>query len=263
MTLPSSDLAELRTARSLLERPSIAVRLTDLIGRPIEFSVRHLPEKVTATIHSMTQRSLEHALDVAVKTMRAERSGSSADSLHKMVTAAAGAAGGMFGLAGLAVELPVTTVLMLRSVGDIARSEGHDLSAPETRLDCLEVFAFGGRSSGDDASETGYYAVRGALAKAVSDAARHVAEKGMISRGAPALVRLIEKVAARFGIVVQEKVVLEMVPVIGAVSGALINTLFLDHFQNTARGHFIIRRLEGTHGADLVREAYEKLGPTR
>ena len=33
--------------------------------------------------------------------------------------------------------------------------------------------------------------------------------------------------------------------------------LFLDHFQNMARGHFIVRRLEREFGDEVVREEYE------
>jgi EcsC protein family len=47
-------------------------------------------------------------------------------------------AGGTFGLAALPVELPVSTTIMLRSIADIARSEGEDLSDPETALACVE-----------------------------------------------------------------------------------------------------------------------------
>ena len=37
---------------------------------------------------------------------------------------------------------------------------------------------------------------------------------------------------------------------------AVINLLFIDHFQDIARGHFIVRRLERTYGADIVKQAY-------
>jgi hypothetical protein len=42
--------------------------------------------------------------------------------LHKALAAASGAVGGGFGLAALPVELPISTIIMLRSIGDIARS---------------------------------------------------------------------------------------------------------------------------------------------
>ena len=48
-------------------------------------------------------------------------------------------------------------------------------------------------------------------------------------------------------------------PVIGALGGAAVNYAFIDHFQEIARAHFIVRRLERRFGKDAVREAYEKL----
>jgi hypothetical protein len=47
--------------------------------------------------------------------------------------------------------------------------------------------------------------------------------------------------------------------IIGAASGALINTLFIEHFQNMARGHFVVRRLEKIYGAEPVKLAYQQL----
>jgi hypothetical protein len=71
---------------------------------------------------------------------------------------------------------------MLRSIADIARSEGEDLSDPEAALSCVEVFALGGRVGSADVSESGYFAVRGMLAKTVTEAARFVAERGVLGR---------------------------------------------------------------------------------
>ena len=38
----------------------------------------------------------------------------------------------------------MSTIIMLRSIAEIARSEGEDLSDPETALSCVQVFALGG-----------------------------------------------------------------------------------------------------------------------
>jgi hypothetical protein len=259
MALTASELEQLRQAKELLENPSLAARVTDIVGKPMDKAMSLLPPRAADSVQRTVHRALERALDVALSTTRSASSTNSRDRLHKLAGAASGAVGGFFGLPGLTIELPVTTVIMLRSIGDIARSEGHDLRDYETRLACLEVFALGGTSSKDDASETGYFAVRAAMASLVGDAVQHVAARGAASRTAPVLVRLVDKIASRFGIVVQEKVALEMFPVVGAASGALINTVFIDHFQNAARGHFIVRRLEQVHGADEVRTAYEML----
>jgi hypothetical protein len=172
---------------------------------------------------------------------------------------ATGAGGGSLGLPALAVELPVTTTIMLRSIADIARSEGEPVSQLETKLACLEVFALGGSAKSDDGTETGYFFVRATLARTISEAAQYIAEKGIAKEGAPVLVRLIAVLASRFGVIVSEKVAAQAIPLIGAAGGALINTIFIDHFQNMARGHFIIRRLERQYGTEFVRQEYDQL----
>ena len=148
---------------------------------------------------------------------------------------------------------------MLRSIADIARSEGEDLDSKEVRFACLEVFALGGPTSDDDAAESGYFGVRAALAGVMSDAAKYVASSGATSEGAPILMRLIAQIAARFSIPVTEKAVAQAIPIIGAAGGALINTLFIDHFQGIARGHFVVRRLERLYGEELIRTTYISL----
>jgi hypothetical protein len=117
----------------------------------------------------------------------------------------------------------------------------------------------GGRSGSDDASESGYFAVRGMLAKTVTEAARFVAERGVIKEGGPVLLRFITQVASRFGLVVTQKVAAQALPVIGALGGAAVNYAFMEHFQDVARGHFTVRRLERTYGKELVRSEYERI----
>jgi EcsC protein family len=178
--------------------------------------------------------------------------------LHKALAAASGAVGGGFGLAALPVELPISTIIMLRSIGDIARSEGEDLADPESALACLQVFALGTRDGEANAAESGYFAARGLLAKSVAEAARFIAERGVLAEGAPVLVRFIAQIASRFGVVVTQKLAAQAVPVIGALGGAAMNYSFIDHFQEVARAHFVVRQLERRYGKDPVRAAYER-----
>jgi hypothetical protein len=81
-------------------------------------------------------------------------------------------------------------------------------------------------------------------------------EKGIAEEGAPVLVRLIGTIASRFGVTVSQKAAASAVPVIGAAGGALINSIFMDHFQNMARGHFIIRSLERKYGTKIIQLQY-------
>ena len=66
-------------------------------------------------------------------------------------------------------------------------------------------------------------------------------------------------IGSRFGVVVSEKAAAQAIPILGAAGGAMINTVFIGHYQDMARGHFIVRRLEKIHGADPVRIAYKQL----
>lgn len=258
MTLTDRELDDLKFAKNLLESPGLAVKLTGVIGGPIEKSLAVLPPKLTTGLQKTTMVALRSALRFAMSTLR-HREQKASNGLHKGLVAVTGGLGGAFGLPALVAELPVSTVIMLRSIADIARSEGEQIDTPEARLACIEVFALGGRSKGDDAAETGYFAVRAALAQAVTEAAKHIAEKGLADKGAPAIVRLITQVAARFNVVVSQKIAAQAVPVVGAASGMAINALFIDHFQKTARGHFIVRRLERTHGQPEIRSAYDAI----
>src|SRR6266702_2123386 len=184
--MTQDDLATLQRAVASLEHPRLAARLTNMVGKPIELIGYALPASASQAITAATSKALEMALEVALRTMHhTPRAGSQL--FHKALVTASGAAGGAFGLATLPIELPVSTIIMLRSIADIARSEGEDLSDPETALSCVQVFALGGR----DASDSGYFAVRGMLAKSVTEAARFIAERGAVKEGGPLLVRFI------------------------------------------------------------------------
>jgi hypothetical protein len=257
--LSLADLEALRQAKVVLLSPSLTARLGELVGRPIEDGLRRLPRAWNDRVSAATETALYRGLEVSLATMGGAEPRRSRDRLHKVIVTGSGAVAGAIGFYSVIVELPFSTVIMLRSIADIARSEGHDLGSIDTRLACLEVFALGGGGIGGEAAETGYWAVRAALAATLREAAAHIAEKGLTSRGAPAIVRLIAAIAARFGLVVTAQAAAVAIPVVGALSGGAVNYLFLDHFQDLARAHFVIKRLEQQYGSPAVREAYEVL----
>lgn len=260
MPLPDpDDQRALERAFALLEEPSFAAKATRALGKPLAHAMAMLPdgwsEKVTAT----TEIALSKALDAAVFTMRADPREASSHLAHKFLSGLSGAAGGAFGLPALAIELPLSLIIMLRSIADIARSEGESVRDSATKLACTEVLALGGVGETRDPSRHGYYAVRLALASAISEATRFIAQKGVVAQGAPPLVRLVTQVAGRLSIQITEKAAAQAVPLLGAAGGAIINLVFIDHFQDMARGHFAVRRLERCYGAEATRAAYEAL----
>jgi hypothetical protein len=274
--LPPDDLATLARAKQSLETQPLAMKLAGAIGMPIERLLGRLPESAHDAIADATRRALDASLRAAVATLGApklaidegavspaDRSPSEKprDWLHKLAVATTGAAGGAFGLVALPVELPITTTLMFRSICDIARSEGEDLREAEARLQCLAIFGMGGHPE-DEEADFGYFVARGALAQTISKASSELASKGVAAHGGPALMRLMNAIAARFSARVSEQVAAKSIPAIGAVLGAGVNTVFIDHFQQTAHGHFTVRRLERRYGSSAVQAAYRAIEST-
>jgi nucleoside 2-deoxyribosyltransferase len=257
-TLTESDRKELQLAKHLLENPGMAIKITNIIGIPIEKGFEYLPKKWNEKIGEITRAALLKAADAAIFTIKDNPFEESSDKWHKLGVAISGGVSGFFGLAALAIELPVSTTIMLRSIAEIARSQGESIASTDTKLACLEVFALGGKSKSGSSAESGYYAVRAFLAKSISEAAEFIAERGLAEEGAPILVKLITKISQRFGIQITEKIAAQAVPAIGAVGGAIINTIFIDHFQDMAKGHFVIRKLERVYGREIIQKLYEE-----
>lgn len=269
-SLTPAHLTELREARARLENPGLTVKLASMIGTPVEKMLDRLPGPANKLVNDATRAALDKCLALAIRTIRtgktpppalgdAPRSERMSSRLHKLAVAATGAAGGAFGFVSLPVELPVTTTLMFRSIGEIARAHGEDLTLTDTQLQCLLVLAMGGPSKADDDASYGYFVVRGALAQTVASATAELGGKGAASHSSAIVTKLIHTVAARFSTQVGEQAAAKAVPVVGAVFGAAINTVFISHFQEMARGHFTVRRLERLYGEQAIKDAYQSV----
>jgi hypothetical protein len=273
--LSPEDRAALQRAVSELERTSLAIRLSAILGEQARTLASFIPAPLADMANRAAQAAIRLSLNLALKSL-AGKPLQDRRRLHKSLAVFAGAAGGAFGVSSLPIELPFSTTILLRSVADIARAEGHDLEDPRAVLACLEVFALGRAASegrdhfrDNDAQnarlkdgaylETGYFALRAILAKSVSEAASCLAGRGTASMAAPALVRFVAQIGTHFGVAVSEKLAAQSVPLIGAAGGAAINYAFADHFQAIARGHFTVMRLERRYGERIVRAEYDRL----
>ncbi|MXN74979.1 EcsC family protein [Burkholderia sp. 4701] len=265
-TLSDGDRDALRRAKQVLESPSLTMKLTGLLGAPVEKMIGRLPDFATGKINDATQLALRKCLNLALRTLGkppapdVDTPDKPSNLLHKLAVATTGAAGGAFGFLALPVELPVTTTLIFRSVCDIARSEGEDLSSVETQLQCLAVLGMGGNPDrSEEDADLGYFVLRGALAQAISKASSDITSKGIAAHGSAAVFKLVQTVASRFSVQVTEQMAAKSIPAIGAVLGATVNTLFIDHFQQMAHGHFTVRRLERKYGSAAVKAAYQAI----
>lgn len=267
LNFSNDDLKSLQYAASLLENPGLLIRAMNKIGSPIETAIQKLPDGISKQINKAADIALNKAADLALSTLGnggnvSQKENAVSEKMHKLAAGFSGAIGGLFGMPGILADLPATTVIMLRSIMKTAQEYGEDLSDPQTIAACMEVFALGGNSKSDDGAETGYYSVRYALSASLRQAENYLASqgtKGIADKSAPAFLRFIANLSQRFGITVSEKAMAQAIPVIGAAGGAAINIIFLDHFQDMARGHFIVRRLERKYGKQAVKDKYDEI----
>ena len=275
VVLSAAEQQLLAEAAAYLESPGLFIRLADMLGKPAEALMTFLPDRAQKMISQTSMDALRLGLDWAIRSLpeqedairrHADQQGSSLRrwwrrNRHTALAGLTGVGGGMFGVAAAAVEIPATTVVMLRSIAGIAMENGADLNDPATRLECLAVFSFGSKPLED--MDSAYLTARVGLAMALHQAqaylathtSREVAEA--LAKGtAPMLVRFLSRVAQRFEFIVTEQLAARLVPVVGALSGGAINAAFTDHFNRVARYHFAIVAIERRHGREPVQAAY-------
>ena len=258
VTMKAADEELLITAYQALEHPSLAARLSNVVGTPIEIAIHLMPRKWYKKFLAVVETAVAKSLRAALASINRNHKGSS-ERYHNVMAAGSGAVGGLFGLPGLLVELPVTTTLMMRGIAEIAREEGENIDNAETQMACVQVFAFGGTTEDDDAAETGYYGVRLALSTYMSAASLHVMRNGLQAEGGPMFLSVINAIAHRFGLALSNRSAAQLVPVVGALGGATVNTIFMHHFLSIARAHFTVRRLERKYGEDFIRARYKEI----
>ncbi|MGB8278978.1 MAG: EcsC family protein [Methylovirgula sp.] len=221
-----------------------------------------LPPAANDKIQAAVHLALLHSIRMAVRSLdsnaSARPSARPSGFAPKLIAGLAGGVSGFAGLAALPIELPITTTNMLRAIADIARAEGESLASRDTQMACLEVFALGHRGGGLG-SEAGYYALRTMLAKATGDAVRYLLQRGAAEEAAPVLARFVGEIAARYGVIVSDRAAASALPVLGALGGATVNWIFMDYFQEVARGHFTMRRVERDYGAEPIQECYQEV----
>lgn len=248
------EIDELTSIAALyIQAGGLIITLSSWVGSKAGGLLHKVPADWQHLIEEATDLALKESYRVAFATQPEEESRSftnkalswaQGETWHKLAATLAGAAGGLGGMTTILVDLPVTTTLILRSIQQIAAGYGEDLSDDAARAQCLAVLGFGGPLTEDDDAETGLFASRLALSgKAVAE--------------------IMKKILPRFGVVVSEKVLLQSMPIIGAVTGATINSAFTSYYQTMAHVHFRLRRLEKEHEAEQVRACFERIVSSR
>jgi hypothetical protein len=255
------DRAELARAAHALEHTSFAMRVAELAGQPVSKLFTKLPAFGTRRLNAVVEKAILRALAVAIASMdEDEREKTPSVWVPRVIAGVTGGVGGFFGAFALPVELPLTTMVMLRSIAEIARSHGEDLSLLPSRLACLEVLALGARGARErEHPVLTYYATRTALAGLTREVASLTARQCTTVASTSLAARAATTIGAHFGPAVAERVAATAVPVAGLIGGATINMVFMQHYQQLAHAHFAIRRLERRYGGAAIEAMYGEL----
>ncbi len=255
MSLSTEHLAQLSDAKALLANGSLSDKIGALFGVSIENGYACLPRDWEA----QTAAIAEDTLMLALRGMLTTLGGGSSDIFPTIARFSAGIRTHerIAELPGLALELPVSMMLLCRSVADIARANGERSEDLDTRLACLELFALG--DARRNATSAGYFALRARLASPTTAAIDYLINTLMVDEDADALRGYVSAIAGHFREQIEIHVAAEAIPDIGRHYGSAMNLLLIDHFQDIARGHFTVRRLERAYGQHEVRTTYDRI----
>jgi hypothetical protein len=230
----SAEIAKLAAEYRRANGPVMA--LVNRIGGGLEKQMGLIPEVLRHRIEQSIVTALTAAHGIAGKAEEGPDLGRRASTFAAMATGAAGGAGG---LVSSIAELPVTITLFLHTIRAEAIRAGYDPNEPGVRAACLEVFAAGSPLQGDDGINSGFLSSR-------------------LTLTGPALQKLIATVAPRLAATLGHKLAAQTVPILGAVSGAALNTAFITYYREIARIRFALMRLAESNGGEQVVEAFAR-----
>ncbi len=201
---------------------SFGLDLLNALGLQAEGLFQQLPPRMRTRLDGATERALFEAMRVA----HATRSASSwePDWFNRVLVGALGAAGGFGGAPSALAEVPVTVVVLLREIQREAVRLGFDPASQNVHFDCVQVFGAAGPLARDDGADLSFLGARMALSSGTMQA-------------------LIARVAPRLASVLGQKLAAQAVPLLGAATGAAINSAYLGYYRDMAHVHFGLRKL--------------------
>ncbi|MUU79161.1 EcsC family protein [Winogradskyella endarachnes] len=273
ITISAEDKDALINAKASMHNLSWAIKNVNKVGNTVETSVKFVPEKILLKVKKITESVLLKVVQANLLTIQKNKTFKKpSKKTYKGIVTGTGAISGFFGAStgfGTAIfvsEVTLTTKFLMRTIMDIARSEGEDIYTLEGQMACLQVFALGGGSKNDDDLEASYYTTRLALNSTINNVSASGIKvtleslaKGAGVLGSNAIGNFLSKIATRLSLLISEKFLAQAVPVIGALGGGGLNYVFVDHFQKMATAHFTVRRLERKYGETVVKHAFQTI----
>lgn len=238
---PEAELDRLAARHA--QAGSLGLDLLNALGLQAETVLQRLPSGLRDRLDSATERALREAMRAAHASRRA--SAWEPDWFNKVLAGALGAVGGIGGAPTALAEVPVTVVVLLREIQSEAARLGFDPASENVHFDCVQVFGVAGPLAQDDGADLSFLGARMALSSGSMQA-------------------LIARVAPRLATVLGQKLATQAVPLLGAATGAAINSAYLGYYREMSHVHFGLRKLaiEADRPHDqLVEDFRQRIAP--
>jgi hypothetical protein len=229
----------LRLAGSYVAARGAFTSFLESTGRWVEGGLNAVPANWRDEVHAKARQALSWAFEQVVNRMdSSDLRRPSSGSRYRLLSTTSGLMTGSVGLPGIIADLPTSTLLILLSIADIARSHGFDLRDPAIQAACIEAFTFGGPTDDDNDADLAFWSARAA---------------------SPMLADMLPQVAARLGATWIALLPARAVPVVSSLASAAINWHFAGYFQAMAEVMFSLRHLEEQYGVETVRPLFQEV----
>lgn len=233
----TADLEIALIAKQHSDASGLLMKLANFVGSKAENALEKLPDSIKETLESTTAAAMQRCYDAATTVTNSSYFPTTGMWANKAVASLSGALGGMGGLPTTLLELPFSVTTIFTAIQKVAARHGFDPEDPDVKLQCISVFGSGGPLTDDDAIELSYLTSRVAVNGTVVQA--------LISRYAPNLA-----------LVLSQKLAVQMVPVLGALTGAGLNYTFITYFEEMADVKFKLLKMAQLHGPQRVNEMF-------
>src|SRR5438128_165848 len=157
-------------------------------------------------------------------------------------------------------DVTSSMTLLSRHTCRIATTYGYSSRNPENLPHLVAAMA-----PHADSSDEGYLALKTAVVTSIRESGQFMArtagmvmDRQLLEREAPQMIRLITYVVDRLGIVITQKELGILVPIVGAVLNRSINVAFQQVGHQTAKDYFRRVILEDRYGEELVSYAIQQ-----
>lgn len=231
--------------------PALLPRAVRRFAGPVRFLTHHMipPEIIEAAIKgadwaassSIREASIDHdfadlkACEAAVADVRR---------WAMAYAVAGGGAAGAFGAVGLAVDVPATVALALRTARLVGLCYGFGAATEAERVHILDILQLAGANSEDERETALTRLAEGRNAMDQEDWQKIVRLTGQTTGS----VAATKRVATTLGVNLSTRKMAQLAPVLGAAVGAGVNAAFQNDVANAAVFAYRARWLEANEG---------------